>query len=73
MKEKRKRKGEFILNIRKKKIGGSIRGDVIKRVSDNAVYKARNDSRNIKVWEGAGVQRGRAFSLSGRDCRYLCC
>ena len=56
MKEKRKRKGEFILNIRKKKIGGSIRGDVIKRVSDNAVYKARNDSRNIKVWEGAGTK-----------------
>lgn len=26
------------------------RGDIIKRgLSDNAVYKARNDSRNIKV------------------------
>lgn len=37
-------------------------GGIIKRgLSDNAVYKARNDSRNIKV----SGRRGRAFSLSG--------
>lgn len=52
-----------------KKLGGkngSIRGTLLKRVSDNAVYKARNDSRNIKVsgregdrWRYKGVVHSR--------------